>query len=265
MLRFDTIFSRDNKQVKLTVKLLSSAKHRKETGLFVLEGIRLCHDALQTGVKIESLFYTPLAKGKYFEQVGALTGAADNVYETDGDIFAKLSDTASPQGVLCLCRLPALIIADEDIKTGGKYLALEDISDPSNLGAMARTAEALGIDGMILSKGCTDPYGPKAMRASMGSLLRIPVSVADDLPRTITALQNRGIPSFAAVPAAGAQPANTLDFRKGGIMAIGNEAGGLTEKIISVCETCVTIPMAGRAESLNAAAAAAILMWEMVR
>jgi TrmH family RNA methyltransferase len=142
-----------------------------------------------------------------------------------------------------------------------RVVALENVQNPENLGAVARTAEALGLDGLLLSGGC-DVYHHRALRASMGALLRLPVTQTDDLP---AALCQSRLPCYAAVPDAGAAPVTQCDFAHGGVIVIGNEGGGLSEEAVAACGHKITIPMRGRAESLNAAAAAAILCWEMVR
>jgi len=148
-------------------------------------------------------------------------------------------------------------------RPGGKYIALENLQDPGNLGAAARTAEALGLDGLLCGSGC-DPYHPKALRASMGALLRLPVLRTDDLPGALRAAALQcALPCFAAVPDRDALCVHACDFSHGGIVVIGSEGHGLTKEAIDACEHKITIPMSGRAESLNAAAAATILMWEM--
>lgn len=141
---------------------------------------------------------------------------------------------------------------------------MENIQTPDNLGAAARTAEALGLDGIIVSGGC-DIYNPKALRAAMGSLLRLEVFSVPDLPSFIEKCNVNGMNTYAAVPDNTALPVTQIDKSKGIVCVVGNEGNGLTGKTISSCSSKVTIPMKGRAESLNAAAAACMIMWEMVR
>lgn len=263
MSRFSVLTSRDNPQLKHAAKLAASSRSRKEDGLFVVEGVRLCMDALRSGLSVASLFYTPAAKERYPEAVGELSAAAGEVYETAPAAFSKISDTATPQGVLCLCGIPPRA-AVEELDAAGRYLLLEQISDPANLGAMARTAEALGLSGLVLSPGCCDPYSPKSLRAGMGALFRLPLYLTQDFPAALDCLQQKGIRLYAALPRQDARKITELHFGPGCAVAVGNEGNGLTEDTISCCQP-VTIPMGGRAESLNAAAAAAILMWEMLR
>ena len=156
-----------------------------------------------------------------------------------------------------------------------KLLLLENVQDPANLGAIARTAEALGISGLLVSSGC-DVYAPKALRASMGALLRLPVEVVDagavlsgegktPVSPLLTQAEALGFKTYASTPAADAVPVTEADFSGPVLCVVGNEANGVTPETMAACAERVTIPMTGRAESLNAAAAGAILMWEMVR
>ena len=142
---------------------------------------------------------------------------------------------------------------------------METVQDPGNLGAALRTAEALGLGSVLLAGSCCDVYSPKALRASMGAVFRLPVFFSRKLPDALDALHGQGFFSCAAVPDSSARPITEVDFSHPCIMAVGNEGNGLTEAAAAACNLRVTIPMLGRAESLNAASSAAILMWEMMR
>lgn len=253
-----SIRSRDNEKVKWAARLVAQSRFRKESGLFVLEGLRLCLDAVRTGRKPVAVFYTPERR----EGLEELLDAGD-CYEVTGPIFAKISDTESPQGVLCIMQqLPPPVFAPV---AGQTYALLDRVQNPANLGAIARTAEALGVSGLVVSGDGCDVHSPKAQRAAMGSLLRLPVWVFPSLEEPIASLRSAGLPVYAAVPDESARQVFDLDFTCGAGVAIGNEANGLRPEIMACCNAMVTIPMAGRAESLNAAAAAAILLWEMTR
>lgn len=230
-----------NTQVKLCVKLRDSAKARREHGLFFLEGYRLCMDALQNGYTAELLLCTD----KY-----DLPGAV----RISENVAQKIGDTVTPQGVFGLFNMTAPELVQQ---FGGKIIALENLQDPANLGAIARTAEALGINGLVVSGGC-DAYHPKALRASMGALLRLPLLFVQDLP---VWLQTSELPAYAAVPCGG----DWLSLPQNAVIVIGNEGNGLSEEAIAACNAQLSIPMRGRAESLNAAAAATILMWELCK
>ncbi len=258
------ITSRDNRQMKEIGKLYTSGRFRKENGLFVVEGERICWDAAETGIPIRTLVLSDTGAVRYSETARRLERMAGEVISVPDVLFSRISDTVHPQGILCVCEIPAHRLTSEGILPGRRYVALENLSDPANLGTIARTGEALGIDGLILSADCCDPYSPKALRAGMGSLIRIPLLKTEDFFGVLRDLQARGISSYAAVPAADAMPVTRLDLSSG-VVLIGNEGNGLTPEAKALATHCVTIPMGGKAESLNAAAAASILMWEMMR
>ena len=146
------------------------------------------------------------------------------------------------------------------IDCNGSYVALWDLQDPGNVGTILRGADAMGLSGVILSESCCDLYNLKTIRAAMGSLFRIPVMRVD----LAAFLKESGLRSYAAVVDADARPVGTADF-KGAVAVIGNEGNGLSKEQAFLCSERITIPMAGNAESLNAAMAATILMWEMAR
>ncbi|MBQ8503633.1 MAG: RNA methyltransferase [Clostridia bacterium] len=257
MLRID---SASNDRIKLAVKIASSAKHRKKEGLFFLEGLRLCRDAALTGVEIEAAFFTEKAIERNNQDVLLICEKAGAYFEISDSVEAKLAQTETSQGFFCLCRMKK---QNSEINPSGKYIALENIQDPSNLGAIARTAEALGIDGAILC-GCCDRFSPKSQRAAMGSLLRLSITECDNLCEVLEQLRKKGMKLYATTPESKAEKITECDMSGGVVAVIGNEGNGVTEKVFSLCEK-VTIPMLGRAESLNASMAAAITMWEMMR
>lgn len=261
----ERITSRDNQNIKEIGKLLQSAKHRRETGRFVLEGTRLCHDAVLSGVTVEKFFYTKSALEKYGDAIGEILKKAQTCYEIDEALLSKISDTKSPQGALCVCRRLDKTTPVDKMNSKGRYVGLENIQDPSNLGAVLRTAEALGVDGVILSKGCCDLYSPKVLRGSMGAVFRLRFHQSESMPKTVSALRERGFAVYASVPESSALPVTKATLSQGAVILIGNEGNGLTKETIDAASAKITIPMLGRAESLNASAAAGILMWEMMR
>ena len=177
------------------------------------------------------------------------------------EVAEKLSDTVSSQGVFAILQmLPETALA---IQKGGKYVVLDTVQNPQNLGAIARTAEAFGVNGLIVGGGC-DRYNPKALRASMGSLLRLPVFETEDLAATVRAI-GKTVPTFATVPDCTAESICVQDFSGGAAAIIGNEGNGVREAVLSAAQKRVTIPMRGNAESLNAAAAATVTVWEMMK
>ncbi len=259
------ITSVENPVVKLAAKLAASKKERTQQGLFVIEGLRLCMDALQSGVKCRYVFLTSDALARHYNSLKLVFAADAKVYEVSDSVFAKMSDTKTPQGMLCVCELVDRRRSVADIDTSGCYIGLERIQDPGNLGTIIRTAEAVGLSGVVLGEDCCDIYSPKVIRATMGGVFRLPVYVGDDTAAACEQLGKMGVATYAAVPDADACPVTQAGFTPGCVVFIGNEGQGLTPGLISACGSRLTIPMAGRAESLNAAMAAGIIMWEMVR
>lgn len=258
---FEYISSKENKLIKSVRKLITSARERKEQGVFVLEGLRLCADAALCGFAIETVIVSE--KIEESERLSAILNRSKQRVRVPDGLFSALCDTVTPQGVLCIVSRP-FERSVESIENG-KYLVLENTADPANLGAMARTAEALGISGIIISNVSCDPFSPKSQRAGMGALLRLPVIESRDIISDIGILKSKGFKIFASVVKDADCFVTEADYSGNCCILIGNEANGLSEETISACDKKVTIPMNGRAESLNAAAAAAILMWETVR
>lgn len=260
-----TITSRKNELVGEFLRLSSSSSFRREQGKIPLEGARLCCDAAASGLKVLSLFYTEEAAEKYGAYLQEVRASASAEYVVSASVALRLSETKSPQGVFCVCTMPENDGALPDASDGVSFVMLERIQDPANLGAVLRTAEAVGIGGVILSGDCCDAYSPKALRAGMGAVFRLPVYRRGEASETILRLNEAGFHTLAAVPDRAAAPVTGIDFTVPSVAVIGNEGNGLTEAAQRACTTRTTIPMAGRAESLNAAASATILMWEMMR
>lgn len=256
-----TITSRDNPQVKQLCALLSSKKARDEVGLFAVEGARLCADVAQSGAEVVTVFLTSSAMEKYPEaEIVAQT--AETALELSEELSARIGDTRSPQGVFAICRKLDNTRRAVTIKRNGCYLLLDSLQDPGNLGAILRTALAMGVEGVFM-ESCPDLYSPKTLRASMGAALRLPIVEGESLDEAIADLQAAECHVYAAALTDAAIPLGGSSLADGGGLVIGNEGNGLTGERISQCDEAVVIPMADGAESLNAAAAAAILLWEM--
>ena len=255
------ITAKNNPKIKDIKALLTSSKERKNSELFVLEGVRLCCDAVKSGCEITSVFCTEICAEKYADSVNELKSACSDFYFVSEDVLKSISNTVTPQGVVCAVKMRS---NDFEYESGKRYIALDTIQNPDNLGAISRTAEAFGIDVMVICGGC-DIYNPKALRASMGALFRLPVKVCKNLKDEIALCKNVGIMSFATVPDRDAYDITKTDFGKGALCIIGNEGNGVSKDIIDACDEKITIKMQGRAESLNAAAAASITMWELVK
>ncbi|MCL2884638.1 MAG: RNA methyltransferase [Oscillospiraceae bacterium] len=252
-----TVIGKHNPLVKEMRCLLDDGGYRREAGRFVLEGARLCADAAQSGLRFHAVLATARAMEQYPAQWALLERIGAAVYEMDEALADNLTDTKHPQGMFAVCGMPVMGTEWPRAAEGKRLLALEDVQDPANLGAIVRTAEALGLAGLVLmGEGC-DPYNPKTLRASMGGMFRLPLYRAD-----VPALRAAGYRVLACVPDGDAP---VIAPQAGDAYIIGNEGGGVREETIAACDGRVTIPMQGRAESLNAAAAATIVMWESQR
>lgn len=258
------ITSTANAKVKELVELNQKAKARNAAGTFIAEGKKMFLEAPAeqiVAVYVEESFFKE-APGQIQEKLKGLP------YETVSEaVFKKISDTTTPQGILCVVRMK-----EESLETllnpqNGKaplLLILEDIQDPGNLGTVLRTAEGAGVNGIIITKNTVDRYHPKTIRATMGSLYRMPCLVTEDISQTVKVLKQAGIRVFAA-HLKGSCPYDEPDYTGGTAFLIGNEGNGLKPETAALADTAVRIPMEGQVESLNAAVAAAILMYEAGR
>ena len=229
----EKITSRKSSVVKNAAALLQKAENRSEAGLFMAEGARLCADAARSQTEIAACFFTENAAKKY-------------------------KDYLDPDG------LP--VSAESDTRPCRHVLVMENIQDPSNMGNVLRTAEALGVRHLALVGTCCDVYAPKVLRGSMGAVFRLGIRRFETAEDCLKVLHAENITSLAAVPDSAATPITTIPFETGNwAVWIGNEGNGLTNEAIEHCHDRVTIPMRGRAESFNASTAAAIVLWEMER
>jgi TrmH family RNA methyltransferase len=253
------ITSTSNAQVKNLVQLKKKAKARNQQQVYVVEGIRMFREAPDdriTQIYVSESFLRDLENQK------ALEG---KTYEVLSDtVFSYVSDTKTPQGILCLVKMADYTLDDVLSKKSGVWLVLENVQDPGNLGTMFRTGEGAGIAGVIMDGSTVDIYNPKTIRSTMGSIYRVPFFVTKQLPETILALKQRGIHTFAA-HLAGSVCYDEPDYCQPCAFLIGNEGNGLTDEISALADTYIRIPMGGQLESLNAAMAAGILRYEANR
>lgn len=257
----DKITSKSNDLIKNTKKLFTSRRARTENNRFVLEGARLCFDVFNSLYKVKVFLVTEKALEKYPAQCADMERLAEKSYIISEDVAAKLGETENTQGIFAVCEIPHTCA---EIVKGNKYVALDCLQDPANMGAVIRTAEALGIAGAICYN-CCDVYNPKALRASMGSILRLPLIISENLANDIEKAKSNGFSAYAAVPDSNAADITKIRFSDSSICIIGNEGSGISEAVKKSASQLVTINMLGRAESLNASMAGAIAMWEMLR
>lgn len=247
--------SRDNPMVKLCRRLQTGAKARREEGLFLAEGVRLCREALSAG-EVRSILATQAALDQ-----NPWLGQAGEVVVLSPGVAQAISDTKTPQGVFCLCALPKE--QEPVFLPEGRYLLLDRLQDPGNLGTILRGAEAFGVTAVILGPGCPDPFSPKVLRSTMGSVFRQPFFSVEDLPGTIQRMEELGVSVYAALLEPGACAVLDLPAAGGLGVVIGNEGSGVSPEASQAAGKGVYIPMAPAIESLNAAAAATVIMWEM--
>lgn len=252
------ITSKDNKIIKTVSKLQTVGRSRKSNGLFVVEGLRLCNDAYLNDFEFSFLIVSDSGYSKHQTEIDEMLNSAECAYIVPDELFLKISDTVSPQGIIGVIKYKDN--SNANFIEGGKYIALENIQDPSNLGAIARSAEAFGITAIIISSNGCDAFSPKALRASMGALLRINVCTVDNV---LDFLKSKNIKTFACVVDADATDISEVNFNAPCAALIGNEGNGLSEYTKENCDEKITIHMSGRAESLNAAAAATVVIWQM--
>ena len=249
----ERITSRQNPFLKQIGKLNSSKSERRKTGLYPGEGPKLLEEAVKAGVKITA---TVSAEGF---AVPAIPGARQ--VEVPREVLESLCDTKTPQGVLFLCALPET--AAPDTLPGSRYLVLDGVQDPGNVGTIWRTADALGADGVILVHSCADPFSPKTVRSTMGACFRLPVYEVseEELPGL---LKRSNLPLYATALRDDTVDIKTADLTRSAVV-IGSEGKGISDALLGMSEKTLKIPMRERCESLNAAAAATIVLWEMCR
>lgn len=266
------ITSSDNPNIKLYRKLAASKKHRRESGMFTLEGTRLIADAFAENVKLHSVFVTEsclekIERGETVIRREALDFSADRseteVFLIPDGIGEKMSSTDNSQGIFAVCESLDKPPISDTIKSGGRYILLHRVQDPGNLGTIIRTADAMGVDAVFLVE-CCDLYNPKTVRSTMGSLFRMNVCETE-LDEVFPIFAQREVPTFAAVVDGDAVSLTDCDFSHGGVVLIGNEGNGLPREVAEMCAYRTTIKMHGTVNSLNAAMAAGIIMWELVK
>ena len=258
------ITSVHNKCIKEAVALLAKKKERDRRGLFVVEGGKMFGEA--PAQQISRVYLAQSAEKEMTAKYGdKLSGLSCEIVADD--VFARMSDTVTPQGILCLVRQQRYSI--EEILQGSDkkqmlFIMLEDIQDPGNLGTIFRTAEAAGADGVIMSSRTADIYNPKTIRSTMGAVFRVPFLYTGDLFSVIKMLQGRGTAVYAAHLGA-VDFYDAYDYRQSTAFLIGNEANGLREETAGCADALLGIPMEGKVESLNAAVASSILLYEAYR
>lgn len=256
------ISSTGNNQVRNVIALTKKAKARREQKLFVVEGVRMFSEL--PADRIDKVFVSE----SFLKQKDgkAILEKCAGRYETVTDeVFKAMSDTQTPQGILALARQYEYTLKDILSQKGpGHIMVLETLQDPGNLGTVLRAGEGAGITGVVMNQSTADVFNPKVIRSTMGSIYRVPFVYVENLKEALDELKKNKIHLFAA-HLKGKRNYDQEDYRGDVGFLIGNEAGGLSDEIAGMADTYVKIPMAGNVESLNAAVAASILMFEAAR
>jgi TrmH family RNA methyltransferase len=260
------ITSRSNPKIK-DIRLLKQARHRDARGEYFVEGVRLMEEALRRPSALRKVVYSPRVEESprgmdLLSNARRATGHAEWLYASD-EVLGSISDTQSHQGILAV--LAKEEHGWEDL-TGreGVILLLWELQDPGNLGTIFRAAEAGGSAGLVLSRGSVDPYSPKVLRASMGSLFRLPFLADQDLPSRMESLRKKGRRVWAAAGSGGTSLWKA-DLSGPSAVILGQEAGGIPEELLKAADGVLTIPMVPPTESLNVALAAGLVVYEAFR
>ncbi len=266
------ISSKQNPRIK-GVCALADRREREAVELFRFDGIKLLIEAIEKGIAIESVYIRESSADHVAERLGERFSriGGDRIVTVSDSVFDKMSLEKAPEGVITVAKYIDKIrkitkIENVELPPMSESVFLaESLQDPGNLGTLIRSAAALGIDRVVISADCADVYNPKTIRAAMGGLFYISVDRVerDIFAEYIKALRESGRRVFAAALDDSAATLDKLQLKAGDCFLIGNEGHGLTKDAIDACDRSVIIPMRDEVESLNAAAAAVILMWEM--
>lgn len=260
------ITSTSNPHIKQLQALQKKSKERESADVFVAEGIKMYREAPK-----DRLVHTYVSESFLRKNPSVFEGAED-LTELSDRVFESVSDTKTPQGVLCLVRrchytLRDLLGGDQPDLVSGRVplvMILENLQDPGNLGTILRTAEGAGVTGILMSRDCVDIYNPKVIRSTMGSVYRVPFCYSQDWQGDLDRLKQQGVRLYAA-HLGGEKYYDEISYREPSAFLIGNESRGLMRETAALADEYVRIPMCGQVESLNAAVAASILMYEANR
>ena len=241
------------KNAKVTVwKSLKDRKGRKESGCFLVEGRKMVEEAVASAFPVEAILVDDERQGEFH-----LPGDVP-VFTMPSHVLAAVCDTKTPQGIAAVVRM-----AEVELQ-GSRLVAMDGVQDPGNVGTIIRTADAAGFDGIILSNQCADVFSPKVLRATMGSIFRMGIRVTDDLPGLLTGLVQQGA-SVLSSQLDGEPFYQRSPLNERFVLVIGSEGNGVTDEVKALATHKVKLPMRGGAESLNAAVAAGIMMYELTR
>ncbi len=262
------ITSTSNPRMKEIVQLRKKSRLRSKTGTFLVEGLRMLREVPQN--RLLQLYVTD----EFYKKHRAEPIFASEKVLVSPEVFACISDTKTPQGILAVVRQSDYTENEllekcrnknaADKSRAAHFLVMDTIQDPGNLGTIFRTAEAAGVTGIFLSRECADIYNPKTIRSTMGAIFRVPFVYVNDLEETVKKLKEQKI-HVCAAHLEGKRDYDEEDYCRGTAFLIGNEGSGLRPEVAACADTWIRIPMEGQTESLNAAVAASVLMFEVSR
>ncbi len=257
----DPITSPANPRIKLLRSLATNRKERRRERSFVIEGVRLFAEALQSGAEITLVLYDP----EHLAETAAGTAILDQIegqrgaFPTSAALLALAAETVTPQGIVAAVRWPTL-----PVQPGGLRLVLDAVQDPGNVGTLLRSAEAAGVSDVICLSGTADVFSPKVVRAAMGTHFRLPIT--QDVQWASVGPELRAAYDHVyALAAEATVPYYAVDWRQPAVIVVGNEAHGLAPEAQAAATTLLSIPMASAVESLNAAVAGSVVLFEAAR
>lgn len=247
------------------IKSLYRKKERIKNSSFIIEGIKIIQEAINYEYPIRNIIYTDRLLNtkdgmEFYESIIGL----DNITYVPDNIFKEISDTENPQGILAIARFEYKTIEQIHKKEKLFLLLLDGLQDPGNMGTIIRTADAFNIDGIIITSGSVDPYNPKVVRATMGSIFRVPLYYTSDGLSELTSLRDKNIKIYST-SLEGSIPIYNANFKESIVLIVGNESKGVSDDYYSLSDKLIKIPMPGNAESLNAGVAASIIMYEVMK
>ena len=255
------ISSASNKQIKNVMQLQQKAKLRQELKQFVVEGIKMYNE-----IPKDKIVMTFIKESYYNDNKDKIDEKKLHNYEIVSDkVFDGMSQTKTPQGILAIVKQPEYDFNEIIKKESSRLLFLEDVRDPGNIGTMIRTAEGAGFDGIVLSKESVDMFNPKVVRSTMGAIYRVPFIYEENFAQVLKEKYVANGYNLYAAHLEGATNYTSVEYNKKTGIIIGNEANGISDKVVNVAQNMIKIPMEGQVESLNAAVSAALIMYEVYR
>ena len=253
------ITSTSNAQVKRLLQLQKKSKARNEEKVFLVEGIRMFSEVPKE--RVEKVYVSESFYNKKKSEIRFSEYQTEILSDT---VFEYVSDTKTPQGILCIVKQREAAWKELLDLPNPHFIVLDNLQDPGNLGTIVRTAEGAGVDAIFMSKDTVDIYNPKVIRSTMGSIYRMPCVYVEDIIALLEEFKKKGIHSYAT-HLAGKNSYDQENYKGGTAILIGNEGNGLRDEVSEAADIWVKIPMLGQVESLNAAIAASVMMFEVAR